>query len=491
MTDLFYRAFEDKHRGSREVIKSRLKVYLPFVQPLLEIYPKGKALDLGCGRGEWLELLNEEGFDALGVDLDEGMLQVSRDLNLNVHMADAIAYMQSLHHDSLCVVSGFHIVEHLPFEVLQQLVQEALRVLLPGGLLILETPNPENIIVGSNSFYMDPSHQRPLPPDLLKFLPEHYGFERAKVLRLQENPNLKDNKNTELIDVLKGVSPDYAIISQKSGSSELFKSLDDIFNTDFGISLEHIAERFQADFTSKIDIKDQFSQTLAALQTTQLLSVQLNQKAALAESRETESRLQLNQALEAVQDAHLLSEYLNKKTALMESRELEFTVKIDELNTSMSNLRLELYAVHQANHHHWQLAESRQKQLDAIYSSTSWIISSPLRWPIKQYKWFKKTDIKLKAKTGVKNTLRSSLMRIMAYPRLKRVFIFLALKLGISNRLKAIIQSAPINYDNELGVSHQYSKIYFDESNKTMSPRARQIYHDLNLAIEKKEKDEV
>jgi len=477
MTDLFYRAFEDKHRGSRELIKSRLKVYLPFVQPFLTVFPKGKALDLGCGRGEWIELLSEEGFDTLGVDLDDGMLQACKDLNLNVKMADAIDYMQSLHQDSLCVVTGFHIAEHLPFEVLQRLVQEALRVLVPGGLLILETPNPENIIVGSNSFYMDPTHQRPLPPELLKFLPEHYGFERAKVLRLQENPSLKDIKNPELIDVLKGVSPDFAVISQKSGSLVMLESLNDIFKADYGISLEHIAEKFQADFTSKIDIKDQLSQSLVALQSAQQLSVQLIERA-------TQSEV-------ALQSAQQLSVQLIERATQAESRELEYKIKFDEFSLLNGELRSELYAVNQANHHHWQLAESRQLQLDALYSSTSWILTSPLRWPIKQYKWFKKTDIKLKAKSGISNALRSLLIRSVAYPKLKRVFVFVAFKLGITNFLKTLIQSSQTTIDANTIASFQHSKKYYGESGQALSQRARRIYHDLNLAIEKKEKDKV
>lgn len=267
MNDLFYRAFEDKYRGSRESIKARLKVYLPFVQPLLKSFHKCKALDVGCGRGEWLELLSELGFDVMGVDLNDSMLQTCRELNLNVQSSDAIDYMQRLHQDSLCIVSGFHIAEHLSFEQLQQLVQESLRVLIPGGLLILETPNPENIAVGSNSFYLDPSHQRPLPSELLSFLPEYYGFDRVKVLRLQENPILNDNKNPELIDVLRGVSPDYAIISQKKVESyELHESMDVLFNAEFGLSLDLIAGRFQSDLKNKFDELKLIRSELSALQ---------------------------------------------------------------------------------------------------------------------------------------------------------------------------------------------------------------------------------
>lgn len=84
-----------------------------------------------------------------------------------------------------------HIVEHIPFEDIQTLVQEAFRVLTPAGLLILETPNPENIQVATSGFYIDPTHTRPIPSQLLSFLPEYYGFKRTKILRLQEENNLK------------------------------------------------------------------------------------------------------------------------------------------------------------------------------------------------------------------------------------------------------------------------------------------------------------
>jgi O-antigen chain-terminating methyltransferase len=171
MTNDFYRAFEDRHRGTRELIKSRLQVYVPFVEPLRSIYEDCKAVDLGCGRGEWLEILRENGFDAMGVDLDDGMLAACEDLGLPAERGEAIAHLRTIPDESLTVVSGFHIAEHIAFADLQILVQEALRVLRPAGLLILETPNPENIVVGTAGFYIDPTHQRPLPPLLLSFLP--------------------------------------------------------------------------------------------------------------------------------------------------------------------------------------------------------------------------------------------------------------------------------------------------------------------------------
>ena len=88
-------------------------------------------------------------------------------------------------------------------------------MLMPGGLLILETPNPENLVVGTSHFYLDPTHQRPIPPELLSFLPEYYGFAKLKTLRLQERRELSGGKAPTLFDVLDGVSPDCAVVAQK------------------------------------------------------------------------------------------------------------------------------------------------------------------------------------------------------------------------------------------------------------------------------------
>lgn len=242
----FYRAFEDKHRGSRETITRRLRSYLPFVAAISALDTDCRAIDLGCGRGEWLELLASKGIKAHGVDLDDGMLAACRQLGLSVETGEAIAFLKGLPDQSQSIISGFHIVEHIPFERLQELIREALRVLEPAGLLILETPNPENIVVGTANFYMDPSHQRPIPQQLLSFLTEFTGFFRTKVLRLQESVTLDSNPAPTLLDVLSGVSPDYAVIAQKSAEAELLKHFDELFNMEFGLTLNTLANRFDA-----------------------------------------------------------------------------------------------------------------------------------------------------------------------------------------------------------------------------------------------------
>lgn len=243
MNDPFYRAFEDRFRGSREVIKGRLRAYLPFIEPIAALRPGARALDLGCGRGEWLEILGQARVSARGVDSDSEMLRGCRESGLKVEQADALQALRGLPDASEDIVSGFHLAEHLAFADLQELVRDAKRVLSPGGLLILESPNPENPSVGGASFYLDPTHVRPIPPALLAFLAEHHGFARVKVLRLQEHAELHDRPPT-LLEVITGASPDYAVVAQKAGDAALLSALEAPFARDYGLSLEVLARRY-------------------------------------------------------------------------------------------------------------------------------------------------------------------------------------------------------------------------------------------------------
>jgi SAM-dependent methyltransferase len=243
MSDQFYRAFEEKFRGPRGLIQQRLEVYLPFVQPVCAAYPEALVLDLGCGRGEWLELLQKNSIAAMGVDLDTGMLAACQQINLKVQCQDALESLKQLQDGSASVVSAFHLVEHLPFDRVKDLVAECHRVLKPGGLLIMETPNPENFMVATHNFYLDPTHLRPIPPDLLAFVPEYLGYESVKILRLQETAGVKTHPNLSMLDVLTGASPDYAVVAQKAGHTALKQSLQALFDQAFGISGYALLER--------------------------------------------------------------------------------------------------------------------------------------------------------------------------------------------------------------------------------------------------------
>ena len=226
---------------------------------------------MGCGRGEWLELLKENGVSAEGIDLDDDMLSACRVQGLKVATGDAVAYLQTLPNNSRSVISGFHIAEHLSLEDLKIVVEESLRVLKPAGLLILEVPNTENLVVGTSSFYLDPTHQRPLPSQLLTFLTDYFGFARSKLLRLQEPAPLRDELTpVSLFNVLSAVSPDYAVIAQKQGDAIVLARFDVLFNQTYGLSLDVLAIRYQ----SHIDDLGKQLQNLE--QQVQLLNARMN-----------------------------------------------------------------------------------------------------------------------------------------------------------------------------------------------------------------------
>ena len=267
----FYRDFEDTFRGPYEAIKARLAIYQEFVAPLLIHKNPCEALDLGCGRGEWLEILTCMGIRAWGVDQDEGMVCSCRDRGFSVFQGDATAFLRDCPDSSFAVISGFHIAEHLPFAKLQDLIQQVLRVLTSGGLLILETPNPDNIVSASAGFYTDPTHIRPLPDPLLKFLVEYYGFARAKVLRLQERVDLHNADRVRLADVLGGASPDYGLIAQKAADPEFMSQFDKVFAQERGLTTANLSARYDAyhdrrwlETTQKVGLVDTKVQELEA-----------------------------------------------------------------------------------------------------------------------------------------------------------------------------------------------------------------------------------
>ena len=242
----FYIAFENRYRGSRELIKQRQTSYLPYIAPLNTVYPNLKAIDLGCGRGEWLELLKENGVDASGVDLDDAMLSSCIASNLKVKKIDAISALQELPNASLHIISGFHIAEHLPFEQLIELIHQALRVLSPGGLLILETPNSENINVATSSFYLDPTHRNPIPAQLLSFLMTYSGFAFTTELRLNADISPAEGAWLTLRNVLTGVSRDYALIAQKAHGELALNIPLQMTSNNLGLSFDDLVGPFDS-----------------------------------------------------------------------------------------------------------------------------------------------------------------------------------------------------------------------------------------------------
>jgi len=183
-----YVDFEAAFRGTREEIRQKQSVYIPILRDSGASQDDRPVVDLGCGRGEWLELLRAEQMRASGVDSNESMIEACRSLGLNAVLGDALSHLRGLPESSVGAVTAFHLVEHLPFDVVLALIDESIRVLKPGGILILETPNPGNMLVGAQYFYLDPTHIRPLPSPMLRFFVEARGMCGAEIHELHPYP---------------------------------------------------------------------------------------------------------------------------------------------------------------------------------------------------------------------------------------------------------------------------------------------------------------
>jgi SAM-dependent methyltransferase len=208
-----YKAFEDRFRGSRELIRQRLSVYLPLLESLGAVIHHRRALDIGSGRGEWLALIAEHGWQGVGVDSNADFAASAIDLGVSTENSDGLSFLQRCKAASFDLVTAFHVVEHVDADYRTDLFTEIRRVLAPGGLMIIETPNPQSLTVGSWSFHMDPTHVSPIPPPLLQYQVEAAGFPASVVLLL--NGDLGGGKGSlpQILSVLFRSGPDYAVLA--------------------------------------------------------------------------------------------------------------------------------------------------------------------------------------------------------------------------------------------------------------------------------------
>lgn len=214
--DHFYYAFEQKFRGDPAEISKRQKTYFDRIPVFSR---KGiLGLDIACGRGEWLSLLQENEVKAIGVDANLDAIQVCRKKNLEVTHKDAFEFLEGCRDEYFDFITAFHLIEHLPFEANIRLIRLAYRKLKSGGVLVIETPNIANILVSASTFHLDPTHRNPIHPDFCSFMFEYCQFQKVEIIPLHSNEALRaknqDKVPPEILDLLWG-SSDFACVGYK------------------------------------------------------------------------------------------------------------------------------------------------------------------------------------------------------------------------------------------------------------------------------------
>ncbi|MBM3293791.1 MAG: class I SAM-dependent methyltransferase [Candidatus Aminicenantes bacterium] len=220
--DWGYLRFENRFRGTPEEIKRRQAAYV-------SLFPaEGPVLDLGCGRGEFLELLRERGRSGSGVDLNEAMVGTCRGRGLEVARQGLLEALAAKPDGSLGGIFSAQVIEHLPPAGLRRLVELAFAKLAPGGLIVLETVNPLSVFALVQIYFLDATHRAPVHPEALRFLLEASAFEEVEIQpvgdlaseKLEPLPGADAtasllNRNIDRLNALLFAAPGYAAVGRK------------------------------------------------------------------------------------------------------------------------------------------------------------------------------------------------------------------------------------------------------------------------------------
>jgi O-antigen chain-terminating methyltransferase len=204
--------FADTFRGREEDIRERQKRHAGRFAGT-----EGEILDIGCGRGEFLEAAGEAGLKARGIDLSKECVELCRAKGLTAEQAELFTYLDATPDRSLGGIFCAQVIEHLPAERIPALVRLLAAKMRQGALAAIETPNPECLAIFATHFYIDPTHTRPVPPVLLRFYLEEAGLGKIEVERLapaaDSIPALKELPPAVMEALFGGL--DYAIFARK------------------------------------------------------------------------------------------------------------------------------------------------------------------------------------------------------------------------------------------------------------------------------------
>ena len=206
-----YARFAERFRGSEEYVKAGQQIYLPYFEG------RKNVLDIGCGRGEFLKLMRSAGVPAKGIELSAESVAFCRSEGLDAEVADVYPYLAALPEGSLDGIFCSQVVEHLPPERLPELIRLCAQSLAPGGVIAIETPNPECLAIFATHFYLDPTHTRPVPHPLLIFYLEEFGVGNIELKRLAPAKDSMPSLHSlpeDFRDAFFGAL-DYAVIGRK------------------------------------------------------------------------------------------------------------------------------------------------------------------------------------------------------------------------------------------------------------------------------------
>jgi O-antigen chain-terminating methyltransferase len=206
-----YARFAERFRGTEEYVTAGQQFYLPYFEGSKNV------LDIGCGRGEFLKMMRDAGIPARGIELGAESVALCRAQGLDAELADAFPYLAALPEGSLDGIFCSQVVEHLPPERLPELIRLCAGRLAPGGVIAIETPNPECLAIFATHFYLDPTHTRPAPHPLLIFYLEEFGVGNIEVRRLspaKESMPALNSLPEDFRDAFFGCL-DYAVIGRK------------------------------------------------------------------------------------------------------------------------------------------------------------------------------------------------------------------------------------------------------------------------------------
>jgi 2-polyprenyl-3-methyl-5-hydroxy-6-metoxy-1,4-benzoquinol methylase len=204
-------SFAERFRGRREEILERQAIYVE------EFRDRHTVLDLGCGRGEFLELMGRYGINIRGIDTNTRMIEDCQRRGFDVILDDAFTYLTALSDESVDGIFAAQIVEHLAPQRIMELIALSQRKLTPGGVIVVETVNPHCLATFA-TFYLDPTHVKPVPAPLLAYMIEKSGLE---VQRLRFSSRF-DTQDRSTLDVSSAALPlevnlylDYAVIARR------------------------------------------------------------------------------------------------------------------------------------------------------------------------------------------------------------------------------------------------------------------------------------